>query len=144
MRQFSPSLLLVVLMGCTTQDVVEPSGNARFPEYPTDLIAAFKAACAEPSQTFLQPTREVVECREFLPPEPTAAIILSFDGTPADLPQLVIRFRTRQDAPGYLVESDVFLNIPQQSGEPLELRQEDPALGRTLANLYKRSGGSPE
>lgn len=138
------TLLLVGATACSTQDVVVWSDRARFTEYPNTLIEAFKTSCSSPAQTFSRPTRDVVECREFLPPEHTAALILGFDGTPEKLPQLVVQFRTTADAAGYLVEHDIFMDVPQKSGDSLQLRNDDPAQGRTLAEFYKRSGGVPE
>ena len=138
------ALLVLSLGACATQDVAPPSGKARFNAYPDALYAAFESACSGPAQTFSRPEAGVVECREFLPPEPTAAIILNFDGTPEKLPQLVIRFRTRKDDPGYLVENDVYLNVPQKSGGPIEVRQNDSRLLRRLDTLYRRAGGVPE
>lgn len=137
-------LALLGLAGCATQDVVPSSGKARFTEYPNALIDAFESACEGPAQSFNRPGPDVVECREFLPPKTTAAIILSFDGTPEDLPELVIRFRTQIDEPGYLVQNDVFLHVPQRDGNPLQVRKPDAKLARTLDALYVRAGGVPE
>ncbi|MDU9003750.1 hypothetical protein [Sedimentitalea todarodis] len=137
-------LLVVVLIGCETQDMVTSNAKARFASYPDSLIAALESACAGPAQTFLRPTPDAIECREYLPPEPTAAIILTYDGTTSDLPQLVIRFQTNEDTPGYLVENDVYLSVPQKSGAPLHVRQRDPRLNRVVNALYQRSGGVPE
>lgn len=137
-------LLAVVLTGCETQDMVASNAKARFASYPDSLVAALESACEGPAQTFLRPTQDSIECREYLPPEPTAAIILSYDGITTDLPQLVIRFQTRKDAPGFLVENDVYLNVPQKSGAPLHVRQQDPRLNRVVNALYRRSGGVPE
>ena len=134
----------VVVAACAPQDVVAPSGKARFAEYPESLIEAIQATCTGPAQTFSRPDRNSVECREYLPPEPTAAIILTYDGTPQDLPQLVIRFDTRADAPGYLVENNVFLNVPQKQGKPRRVSQVDGRVNRKLDDLYRRAGGVPE
>jgi hypothetical protein len=108
------------------------------------LIEAFKSACSGPAQSFHRPEPDLYECREYLPPEPTAAIILNFDGTPEDLPQLVIRFRTRPDGTDFLVQNDVFLKVPQKTGVPLQVRQNDQRMLRTLNLLYRRAGGVPE
>jgi len=132
------------LGACATQDVAVSSGKARFTEYPDALIDAFETACEGPAQSFSRPAPNLIECREYLPPATTAVIILSFDGPPEALPALVIQFRTIEDAPGYLVENDVFLNVPQKSGVPLQVRRPDPKLSRTLDALYKRAGGVPE
>ena len=131
----------VVLCGCATQDVALSSGKARFPDYPDRLLEAFQAACEGPTQSFTRPTQDVVECREFLPPEPTAAIILQYDGTLDDLPELVIRFRTETSAPGYVVSNNVFLNVPQKSGEVLEVRIASDRLQDRFDDLYRRAGG---
>jgi hypothetical protein len=133
-----------MMAACTPQDVGELSGKARFAVYPDSLIAALESACTGPAQTFLRPSRYSIECREYLPPEPTAAIILTYDGDPGDLPQLVIRFRTHKDTPGFVVENDVFLNVPQKTGAPLQVRQQDARLNRVVAALYRRAGGVPE
>lgn len=143
-----PTLILLLLGlvsgGCSTQNVVPDNGKARFASYPDSLISAFQSACSGPAQTFTRPSHDAVECREYLPPEPTAAIILTYDGTPEDLPQLVIRFRTRADSPGYVVENEVFLNVPQKNGDPLHVIQRDARLNRVVGKLYKRAGGTPE
>lgn len=143
MRRIVP-LMLVVLSACAPPVEVESTGLARFASYPDDLFAALEMACSSPAQTFLRPSRNRVECREYLPPEPTAALILNHDGTQEDLPQLVIRFEARADAPGWLVENDVFLNVPRRSSPALELRESDPRVNRTLDALYRRAGGVPE
>lgn len=137
-------LPILGLAGCATQDIDVSTGKARFAAYPDALIEAFESACEGPAQSFVRTGSDVVECREYLPPTTTAAIILNFDGTPEDLPELVIRFRTQIDAPGYLVENDVFLNVPQKTGRALQVRRPDPKLDRTLDALYVRAGGTPE
>lgn len=142
--RLSCTLGLMVLSACATQDVEVSSGRARFTEYPERLISAFESACTGPAQSFRRPEPDLVECREYLPPESTAAIILNYDGTPEDLPELVIQFRTRADKTDYVVQNDVFLNVPQKQGKPLQVRQHDRALGRTLDALYTRAGGVPE
>ncbi len=136
-------LLLVVLGACTSPDMGKPGGKARFETYPGELFAAFETACESPAQMFVRPTPRQVECREFLPPEETAAIILGFDGTPTDLPQLVIRFTALPVRQGFEVQNDVFLNVPQKTGPPLEVRQHETQFQHSLAKLYQRFGGAP-
>lgn len=138
------TLCLLGLSGCATQDVAVSSGKARFTSYPDTLIAAFETACTGPAQKFTRIDDDLVECREYLPPEPTAALILGYNGTPEDLPQLVIRFRTIANASGYLVENDVFVNVPQKTGRPVHVYQEDSRTLRRLDALYRRAGGVPE
>ncbi len=137
-------LPFVVLGACATQDVVSSSGRAFFSEYPDTLMAAVESACVLPTQSFSRPEPGVVECRKLLSPDATAAVILSYDGTPEALPELVIRFRASPEEAGYLVENDVFLNVPQKTGLARVVRTPDARLSRTLRSLYVRSGGRPE
>lgn len=120
------------------------TGAARFSDYPSQLFAAFELACSSPAQTYRRHADDHVECREYLPPTETAAIILNYDGTPQDLPQLVFGFRTSRDTEGYLVRNEVYLNVPQKQGPALRVNQRDPRFDRMLADLYRRSGGVPE
>lgn len=134
----------MVLAGCATQDAEVLTGKARFPDYPDSLILAFQSACEGPAQTFSRPEPDLVECREYLPPETTGAIILNYGGTIEKLPELVIQFRTSADGSDYLVQNDVFVNVPQKTGKPVRVRQHDVQLTRTLNALYRRAGGVPE
>ena len=138
------TLSLVVVTACTTQDIEPPSGKARFADYPDTLFQAFESACGGPAQTFNRPGPDTVECREYLPAEATAALILNFDGTTDNLPELVIQFRAEAADAGYLVENDVFVSVPQKTGQSVQVRREDRALMRTLDELYERAGGVPE
>lgn len=136
-------LPIVALAACATQDVGTSSGKAHFAAYPDSLFDAFESACGGPAQSFHRPEPDMVECREYLPPEATAALILSFDGTTDDLPELVIRFRAEAADAGYLVENDVYVSVPQKNGQRLQVRREDQKLMRTLDELYERAGGVP-
>lgn len=136
--------MLAALAACTTQATSPASNSARFQTYPDALFEAFESACGSPAQTFSRLEPDSVECREYLPPEATAALILNFDGTPEDLPELVIRFRAEIDDDGYLVHNDVFVSVPQKSGTSLEVRRRDTKLERTLQKLYERAGGVPD
>jgi hypothetical protein len=137
-------LSIALLGACTAPLAQVSSGKARFSSYPDALIEALESVCTGPAQSFARPDPDTVECREYLPPDSTAAIIMSFDGTPENLPELVIRFRTQPDTPGYLVENDVFLHVPQKTGRALLVRRPDARLSRTLDALYVRAGGVPE
>lgn len=133
--------------GCATQDAVDPAtGRARFSEFPEPLYAAFRAACEGPAQSYVRPDRNFAECRELLPPDTTAAIILSYDGMLDDLPELVIRFTTSEplDGIGYLVQNDIFLNVPRRNQQELQIRLPDERLGQTINALYRKAGGTPE
>lgn len=135
--------LIVVLAGCATQDAVLSTGRARFTEFPETLYSAFKASCEGPAQTFRRPERGFAECRELLPPEATAAVILGYDGTIDDLPELVIRFSTTKQSPDFIVENDIFLNVPQKNAKDVQVRMPDPRVSRTIDTLYRRAGGVP-
>ena len=136
--------LFWVLAACAPPHVGPDTGKARFPDYPDALFEAFRAACDGPAANFLQPARDTVECRQFLPPDVTAGLILAHDGTVEDLPQLVIRFTASADAPGYVVENDVYVNVPQATGGARRVRQEDRTITWRLNRLYTRAGGVPE
>lgn len=136
---------IAFLAGCQSapppqaQNVAMP--KARFTHYPDSLLNAFRSACSQPAQSYSRLDADTVECREYLPPEATAAIILNFDGTHEELPELVIRFRTEAADTGYLVENDVFIHVPRRNGPALNVRRNDPHLKRTLGRLYTYSGG---
>ena len=136
----------MLLAACATQDPVSNSGRARFPEFPEPLYAAFRAACEGPAQSYNRPERGFAECRELLPPDTTAAVILSYDGSLEDLPELGIRFTTTEtaDTPGYLVQNDIFLNVPRRNAGELQVRLPDERLSRTISALYRKAGGVPE
>ncbi|TNF64355.1 MAG: hypothetical protein EP307_03010 [Rhodobacteraceae bacterium] len=137
-------LTLVTALGaCAAPEPAPPSGKARFPAYPQMLFDAFRASCEGPARDFATPARNVVECRELMPPEITASVILGYDGTTEDLPRLVIRFRADRDAASYLVTNDVYLNVPQKRGGPRRIPIEDRRLARELQRLYAQAGGVP-
>lgn len=136
----------MLLAACVPQDDVVQSGKARFSTFPEPLYVAFQAACSGSAQTFDRRDPGFAECRELLPPDTTAAIILSYGGTIDDLPELVIRFTTSEtlDGLGYLVENDIFLNVPRPGGDAVQVRLPDKRLTRTINALYRRAGGVPQ
>ncbi|MEM8732195.1 MAG: hypothetical protein AAGF79_19970 [Pseudomonadota bacterium] len=138
--------LPVLAAACAPQDPEITSGRARFPAFPEPLYAAFQAACTGPAQFYNRPDRNFAECRELLPPDTTAAIILSYDGSVEDLPELVIQFKTTEplDGIGYLVQNDIYLNVPRRDASAVEVRLPDERLDRTINALYRRAGGTPE
>jgi len=143
MRPYMP-FILAVLAACTTQGSETASHSARFPAYPSDLFSAFEQTCIDPAQTFSRPTRHSRECREYMDPETTAAVILKYDGTTEDLPRLVFRFTAQPDEKEYLVTFDAFVNVPQKSGGPVHVVFVDPAVDRHLASMFRTVGGVPE
>ncbi|MBB97352.1 MAG: hypothetical protein CML68_22465 [Rhodobacteraceae bacterium] len=122
------------------------SGRARFSAFPEPLYAAFRAACEGPAQNYRRPEPGFAECRELLPPDTTAAVILSYDGTLDDLPELVISFTTSEplDGVGFVVQNDIFLNVPRRGAQELQVRLPDERLDRTINALYRKAGGTPE
>ncbi|MAC81342.1 MAG: hypothetical protein CML66_25155 [Rhodobacteraceae bacterium] len=145
MRRFA-LIVPMLAAACTTQQDVASTGRARFPDFPEPLYAAFQSACEGPAQSYNRPEKGVAECRELLPPETTAAIIVSYDGTLDKLPELVIRFTTTQppDGAGYLVQNDIYLNVPRRNAGELQGRLPDPRLSQTIDALYRKAGGTPE
>ena len=143
MKNYLISGFLAVLAGCATQDIVAGSSKARFGSYPTRLFNAFENACTGPEHTFRKTDGDVYECRELLPPPVTAAAILQYDGYPEDLPELVIRFIATEDVSGFLVNTELFLNVPQKEGAPLKVIPSDPRISRRMARLLEAAGGEP-
>lgn len=135
------------LMACSPQDVVSNAhpgrSSAHFDDYPTRLFDIFESTCSSPAQNFLKRGEHVYECREYLPPRPTAAAILGYDGYPEDLPQLVIRFSASQETPGYQVDAELFLNVPQRGGQAIRVVPADPRINRRMTRLLKKAGGTP-
>ena len=138
------ALLLAVPGACATQGSTDFSYTARFPEFPGHLYRALEESCSEPAQKYQRFSRNHAECREYLEPEATAAIILSYDGTPEDLPQLIMRFKSWADGQEFLLRTDAYLNVPQKSGGPIHVVFPSGQFNRTLKQLYRLSGGVPE
>jgi len=142
MRPLMP-LIFVVLGACTAQNVADSGDTARFPEFPTRLFSTLEGTCTEPAQQFQRISREIAECREYLEPQATAAIILSYDGTTADLPQLVVRLTARAEGQDYLVTTAAYLNVPQKDKGVRRLGFSSPHFNRELQALYRLTGGTP-
>jgi len=142
MRPIMP-LIFVVLGACTVLDTSQIRDTARFPEFPARLFSALQATCTEPAQQFRRISREIAECREFLEPEATAAIILSYDGTTTDLPQLVVRLSARAEGQDYLVTTATYLNVPQKDNGVRRVGFASPHFNRDLQALYRLTGGTP-
>ncbi len=143
MNSFRLLPVLVIFVACTTQEVGPISRSAQFPEFPEDLFDAFKAACTDPAEEFSQISRRSRECRQFLPPEATAYLILNFDGYPQKLPQSVMRLTATENQSGFRVDAEMYLIVPQKDGSTLKVPVESKALDRKLSDLYRVSGGTP-
>ena len=138
---FLAPLLLIACVAPAPQDT---SGKARFPGYPQALFDAFRASCTGPARDFVTTDRNTVECRELMPPDLTASVLLAYDGTLEDLPRLVVRFRAEAQEASYLVSNEVFVNVPRRDRAALRLQFSDRRLARELAQLYSSAGGVPE
>jgi hypothetical protein len=137
-------MLFTVLGACATQYAGESTGTARFPEFPAKLFTALEATCTDPAQQYVRLSTNVAECREFLEPQATAAIILTYEGTTENLPRMVIRLTARPDGQEYLLTTDAYLNVPQKDQSIINVAFPSHGFGQTLQELYRRSGGVPE
>lgn len=134
---------LALIAACTTQDVPPPSRSAQFAEYPKRLFDTFEIGCDGPGEEFRREGTSLYECTELLPPETTAYLILNYDGYPQDLPKSVMRLTSTKNASGYLVDAELFFNVPRQSGPAVKVPVESETLDRALSALYQSMGGSP-
>lgn len=137
-------LSVVFLGGCVTQDVAQISHRARFAEYPENLLESVESACSEPSDSFSRPDDQTIECRTYLDPRETAVAIMAYEGTLDDLPRLVLQFHVEPDEPGYLVQFDSYLNVPQKTGAPLRVFYRNPTVTHTVNKIMRVAGGVPE
>ena len=99
--------LIGLLMGCGTPAATISAGGpapqvttAYFAERPDGMIGAVRTACRNPGVTFVQPRAGVVQCRMYLEPPATAAVILNYDGDIRNLPQLVFSLATARAGDG--------------------------------------------
>ena len=141
------ALTVLVVAGCTPingeADPVDGRTEARFTERPDHLFSALEETCVKPADTFVRKSPNLVQCRTFLPPKPTAAIILSYDGTIKDLPELVVQLSGQTDSGSYVLENSYFLNVPQLSGTTVHVRQGDRRVERSMISLMRAAGGVP-
>ena len=146
--QMLPLALLgavTALAGCTVPETTTSgpyhASRAYFAAYPERLLETAAATCSTPSDTVVRPRRGWVECHRLMPPEATAAAILRYDGTVADLPQLVISLRSDPSDGGYVVTNENYLRIPQTDGSAVHVVQPDPRVSRAMQELFRKSGG---
>jgi hypothetical protein len=50
---------------------------------------------------------------------------------------------TRNDA-GYLVDANLFFEVPQKTGQTINIPIESKTLDEAISNLYQAAGGSPK
>lgn len=133
----------VLIAACSAQDLPTSSPSAQFSAFPDRLFKTFERSCDGPGETFLKIDANSFECREFLPPDTTAFLILSYDGSPEDLPQSIMRMTSTKTSGGYRVDAQLFFQVPQKSGAPVEVPVESKTLDKALGALYQAMGGSP-
>lgn len=134
---------VVVISGCAPQDIENDSASARFASYPTVLMNAVEDVCDDPASSFHQPNRNIAECRIYLPPQETAALILHFDGSPERLPQVVMRFEIKQEGGDYIVSAQGYAEVPQKSGAVVRINGMTSSAKRKLQEVYKAAGAKP-
>ncbi|WP_170477601.1 hypothetical protein [Ruegeria arenilitoris] len=136
-----PALALIV--SCTTQDNPIGTRSAQFTDYPKQMFSSFQTQCDGPGEDYLRMGKGSFECREQLPPEATAYLILSFDGHPRDLPRIVTRLSSTKNQLGYRVDADLFFLVPQKDGTTLRVPVQSETLDKDFSQLYVRFGGMP-
>jgi hypothetical protein len=144
-------MLAVLLAACApappppakTAETLAQGTSAIFPQRPTKLFQAFQAYCSGPAHSFALTSPDHAECQEFLSPEPTAAIILRYDGRVDDLPKLVLVYEGRQTAQGYIVTNHAYLNVPRATGPDLRVLFDDPQIDKHVTGLLRTAGGTP-
>lgn len=144
------AVVLVMLGGC---DVPAPGAAGRgiesrttsayFSDNPAQLFEAARAACKNPGEEFVQPRRGVAQCRLLLDPETTAAVILQFDGSIRDLPQLVVSLSSARAGEGHVVTGCAFLKVPRKDGDVARVVQPDRAIEAKLREMLNAVGGKP-
>ena len=116
---------------------------AYFAEDPAALHAAAEAACDAPAETFVRPGPGVVQCRMLMPPDLTAAVILSYDGVVEPLPQLVISLAKARAGDGHVVAGCTFVRLQRADGRMARILQNDPRIQARIHALLKKMGGKP-
>lgn len=139
--QLFPALALIV--ACTPQVAPTPTKSAQFDTFPERLFETFETECDGLAEQFEKIGNQVFECRELLPPETTAFLILNYDGYPQDLPKSVMRMTSTKNASGYRVDAELYFNVPQKQGPAVKVPVESKALDTAIGALFQRMGGTP-
>lgn len=134
---------LAFIVSCTSQEPPPESRSAQFAEYPENLFKTFKTDCAGPGDNYVKTGSNSFECRETLSPDATAYLILSYDGYPQNLPQIVTRLSSMKNQKGYRVDAELFFLVPQKNGKTLRIPVESKELDRDFSRLYTDFGGTP-
>ncbi len=143
MTAFRIISLFALIVACTPQETPATSRSAQFSAFPDKLFATFETSCNGPGEEFRKIGNRQFECQELLPPKTTAYLILNYDGYPQNLPKSVTRLTAEKNAGGYLVEADLFFNVPRETGPAAKVPVESKELDKTLSAIYRTMGGSP-
>ncbi|WP_188127669.1 hypothetical protein [Ruegeria intermedia] len=107
------------------------------------MLETFEISCDGPGEQFRKTKSTQFECLSALPPDTTAFLILSYDGSTQDLPKGIRRLSARRNTAGYRVDAELFFLIPQKEGAPVKVPIESAALDQELTTLYRYFGGMP-
>ncbi|WP_171090223.1 MULTISPECIES: hypothetical protein [unclassified Ruegeria] len=143
MKLFTFIPFLACIVACAPQDVPYASRSAQFETYPQRLFDVFETSCSGPGESFERTSGQTFECREFLPAEASAYLILNYDGNPQDLPQSVMRLTSSKNADGYRIDANVFFKVPQRTGSVVEVPLDSTELDQSISRLFQAMGGSP-
>lgn len=135
--------VVAVIVACTQQDVPPPTRSAQFDTYPERLFNTFETQCNGPGEQFQKSGNRIFECKELLPPETTAFLILNYEGYTQDLPQSVMRMTTTKNGSGYRVDAELFFSVPQKSGPAIKVPVQSTTLDQAIGTLFQTMGGSP-
>ena len=142
---------VAVLSGCAepaplAQDRVRAAAQghrALFPTYPTELFDAFSVYCTGTTRSFKMKTDGTAQCDDYLPPEPTAKVILRYNGIVSDLPKMIITLQSRETDDGYVVTNRNFLNVPQSDGRAVQVVFANRNTEKQIRDLFRMAGGKP-
>jgi hypothetical protein len=118
------------------------ASRAFFPSFPDRLLTAAVQACNSPGQRPESPSANTVRCLSLPTPDVAAALILSYDGTIADLPLYVVSFDTIPSDGGYIVTADSYVTVPQTDGTIRTVRLMDPVVASEMMDLLTTAGGT--
>ena len=139
------ALGILWLSACASPDMGGKSHSARFEEHPAPLFAAFDSACSGPSETLIRIARGTSECRKLLPPPETAALIVEFEGTLDDLPQLILRLGSDPlEGRAVLVTLHAYYTVPRKSGPALRVETRSARITGQIRELLRAAGGVPQ
>lgn len=135
--------IFALIVSCAPQELPPAVRSAQFAAFPNTLFSSFETDCSGPGEDYVKTAQGSFECRELLPPQASAFLILNYDGSPQNLPQVVTRLSSTQNSQGYRVDADMFFLVPQKDGSTVKVPVESEALNRDLSELYVGFGGTP-